>query len=38
VYFCSAHCKKRFDEDPEGHVGEREAAPLAHAGEHAHHH
>jgi uncharacterized protein len=38
MYFCSAHCKKRFDEDPERHVGPREAAPLAHAGEHAHHH
>jgi len=33
VYFCSAHCKKRFDEDPEGALGRREA-PLAHA----HHH
>jgi YHS domain-containing protein/uncharacterized membrane protein YraQ (UPF0718 family) len=33
VYFCSAHCKQRFDEDPERYVGPREAAPLAHAGE-----
>ena len=29
VYFCSAHCKKRFDGDPEQHAG-RQA--------HAHHH
>ena len=37
VYFCSAHCKKRFDEDPERYVGPREAPTLAHAGEHGHH-
>ena len=34
VYFCSAHCKKRFDEEPERYVGPREAPLLAHAGEH----
>jgi uncharacterized membrane protein YraQ (UPF0718 family)/YHS domain-containing protein len=38
VYFCSAHCKKRFDEDPERYVDGREDAPLAHAGGHAQHH
>ena len=38
AYFCSAHCKKRFDDDPQQRLGEREAVPLAHAGEHAHHH
>jgi uncharacterized membrane protein YraQ (UPF0718 family)/YHS domain-containing protein len=37
-YFCSAHCKKRFDTDPERSVEAREAAPLTHAGGHAHHH
>ena len=37
VYFCSAHCKKRFDEDPEQYVGPREAPVLVHAGEHGHH-
>jgi YHS domain-containing protein/uncharacterized membrane protein YraQ (UPF0718 family) len=35
-YFCSAHCKKRFDTDPERSV--EEAAPLTHAGGHVHHH
>jgi len=38
VYFCSAGCKERFDADPERYVEGREAAPLAHAGEHGHHH
>jgi hypothetical protein len=38
VYFCSAHCKKRFDEDPERYLAAREAPVLAHAGEHGHHH
>ena len=33
-YFCSAHCKKRFDDDPERAVRRREAEPLAHAGGH----
>jgi uncharacterized membrane protein YraQ (UPF0718 family)/YHS domain-containing protein len=37
-YFCSAHCKKRFDTDPERSFVGREAAPLTHAGGHAHHH
>jgi Cu+-exporting ATPase len=39
VYFCSAHCKARFDADPESFLGAagREAAPMAHAGEHVHH-
>ena len=37
VYFCSAHCKKRFDEAPEQYVGPREAPVLVHAGEHGHH-
>src|SRR3954451_9252807 len=27
VYFCSAHCKKRFDADAEQYVGDREARP-----------
>jgi uncharacterized protein len=36
-YFCSAHCKKRFDSDPTRSVDVREAAPLTHAGGHAHH-
>jgi hypothetical protein len=36
VYFCSAHCKKRFDEDPERYLAAREAPVLAHAGEHGH--
>ena len=36
VYFCSAHCKARFDADPEGFVGPRQAAPLAHASGHVH--
>ena len=38
VYFCSAACKGRFDADPERYLDGREAAPLAHAGEHGHHH
>jgi len=38
VYFCGAHCKKRFDAEPERYVGQREAPPLAHAGDHAHRH
>jgi uncharacterized membrane protein YraQ (UPF0718 family)/YHS domain-containing protein len=39
VYFCSAHCKKRFDADPESFVESagREGAALAHGGEHHHH-
>ena len=37
VYFCSAHCKKRFDEDPEQYVGRGEAQVLAHAGDHGQH-
>jgi uncharacterized membrane protein YraQ (UPF0718 family)/YHS domain-containing protein len=37
VYFCSANCKQRFDEDPERYLGPREAPTLAHAGEHGHH-
>jgi uncharacterized membrane protein YraQ (UPF0718 family)/YHS domain-containing protein len=37
VYFCSGHCKKQFDEDPERYVGPREPPVLAHAGEHEHH-
>ena len=37
-YFCSAACKERFDADPDGYVDGREAAPLAHAGEHGHSH
>jgi Cu+-exporting ATPase len=37
VYFCSAHCKARFDEDPERYLGAREAPVLAHAGEHGQH-
>jgi uncharacterized protein len=36
VYFCSAHCKKRFDAEPERYVAGREPAPLVHAG-HGHH-
>jgi len=36
VYFCSAHCKARFDADPAGYVDPagREAHPMAHAGKH----
>ena len=37
-YFCSAHCKKRFDADPKRSVETREAPPLTRAGGHAHHH
>jgi hypothetical protein len=38
VYFCSAHCKARFDSDPESFVDPagREAHALAHAGERQH--
>jgi uncharacterized membrane protein YraQ (UPF0718 family)/YHS domain-containing protein len=38
VYFCSAHCKKRFDADPEGFLDSagREAVGMAHAGGHHH--
>jgi uncharacterized membrane protein YraQ (UPF0718 family)/YHS domain-containing protein len=32
--FCSAHCKERFDADPERYLEGRDAAPLAHAGHH----
>jgi YHS domain-containing protein/uncharacterized membrane protein YraQ (UPF0718 family) len=35
-YFCSAHCKHRFDADPEAYVDGRAGAPLAHAGHHQH--
>jgi len=37
-HFCSAHCKKRFDADPERYIvtGELRTAPPA--PEHAHHH
>jgi uncharacterized membrane protein YraQ (UPF0718 family)/YHS domain-containing protein len=38
VYFCSAHCKKQFDSDPERYSGARGTAPLAPAGGNAHHH
>jgi uncharacterized membrane protein YraQ (UPF0718 family) len=39
VFFCSAHCKARFDADPESFLGPagREAEATAHAGEHEHH-
>jgi uncharacterized membrane protein YraQ (UPF0718 family)/YHS domain-containing protein len=37
VYFCSAHCKARFDEDPERYLAAREAPVLAEAGEHGQH-
>jgi YHS domain-containing protein len=33
VYFCSAHCKARFDEDPDRYVAAREGPVLAHAGD-----
>jgi uncharacterized membrane protein YraQ (UPF0718 family)/YHS domain-containing protein len=33
-YFCSAHCKKRFDADPAGHLGATRAPVPAHAGGH----
>jgi uncharacterized protein len=36
VYFCSAHCKARFDAEPERFLDGRVAAPTAHAGHHAH--
>jgi YHS domain-containing protein len=39
VYFCSAHCKHRFDGDPERYVAagqERAVAPAVHAGHHQH--
>jgi uncharacterized membrane protein YraQ (UPF0718 family)/YHS domain-containing protein len=36
IYFCSAHCKERFDEDPKRHLAPREAPVLTHAGEHGH--
>jgi hypothetical protein len=40
VYFCSADCKARFDAAPERYLDRsgRQAAPLAHAGHHEHHH
>jgi uncharacterized membrane protein YraQ (UPF0718 family)/YHS domain-containing protein len=34
AYFCSAHCKARFDAEPERYVRGRGAAPLAPAGHH----
>jgi uncharacterized membrane protein YraQ (UPF0718 family)/YHS domain-containing protein len=37
VYFCSAHCKKQFDADPERYAGGRGTAPLVPAGGDAHH-
>jgi uncharacterized protein len=39
LYFCSAGCKEKFDREPERYVDPsgRQAAPLAHAGEHGHH-
>jgi YHS domain-containing protein len=38
VYFCSAHCKARFDADPPSYLDSagREAPALAHAGHHQH--
>jgi uncharacterized protein len=36
VYFCSAHCKKQFDADPERYLLPREAPVLAHAGKPGH--
>jgi len=36
VYFCSAHCKARFDADPERFLAPREAPVLTHAGEQRH--
>jgi uncharacterized membrane protein YraQ (UPF0718 family) len=40
VYFCSQGCKDKFEREPERYVDAagRQAAPLAHAGEHGHHH
>jgi Cu+-exporting ATPase len=37
-YFCSGHCKKRFDADPEQYVAAGETQPQAPVPEHAHHH
>jgi Cu+-exporting ATPase len=37
VYFCGAHCKKRFDAEPERFLEGREVAAMAHAGEPGHH-
>ena len=40
VYFCSAHCKKRFDADPDAFADRargQEPAAMAHAGGHHHH-
>jgi uncharacterized membrane protein YraQ (UPF0718 family)/YHS domain-containing protein len=34
VYFCSAHCKHRFDAGPDRFVEGRDVAPAAHAGHH----
>ncbi len=34
VYFCSAHCKARFDKDPERYLAARDTPVLAHAGKH----
>jgi uncharacterized membrane protein YraQ (UPF0718 family)/YHS domain-containing protein len=38
LYFCSAGCKEKFDGEPERYVDPsgRQAATLAHAGEHGH--
>ena len=34
MYFCSEHCKRTFDADPERYVEGRDVAPAAHAGHH----
>jgi uncharacterized protein len=40
VYFCGQGCKEKFEREPERYVDPsgRQVAPLAHAGEHGHHH
>ena len=37
VYFCSAHCKKQFDADPERYLGRDRPLRPAHAGHEGHH-
>jgi hypothetical protein len=37
-YFCSAHCKNRFDADPGQYIAAGGTQPHAPAPEHAHHH
>ena len=37
VYFCSAHCKKQFDAEPERYVGRDRPLRPAHAGHEGHH-